>query len=150
MSIILFVIFFKILGIIRKVANAESYKCGDDQLHNIIKLANGNVRKAILLLESSSVKYIINNFKYLKSSFSPASIQKDWTITLKTVSSLITKEQNPNTLLSIRATFYDLLNHCIPASLILKNLSLNILESTDSSLAPELCSIFAEYVSILI
>ena len=140
---------FKILGIIRKVANAESYKCGDDQLNCIIKLADGNVRKAILLLESSSVKYTVdNNFKFLIYCFSPSSIQKDWTVTLKTVSSLIAKEQNPNTLLSIRATFYDLLNHCIPASLILKNLSLHILESSDPSLAPELCSIFAEYVII--
>ena len=49
--------------------------------------------------------------------------------------------------MSIRSTFYDLLNHCIPANLILKDLSLNILESTDPSLAPELCSIFAEYVN---
>lgn len=50
--------------------------------------------------------------------------------------------------MTIRSTFYDLLNHCIPASLILKNLSMHILESSDPSLAPELCSIFAEYVSI--
>lgn len=95
----------------------------------------------------SSTSLIIKSYN---TFFSPSSIQKDWTVTLKNVSSLITKEQNPNTLLSIRATFYDLLNHCIPASLILKNLSLHILESTDSSLAPELCSIFAEYVQILI
>lgn len=52
---------FKILGIIRKVASAESYKCSEDQLNGIVKLAIGNVRKAILLLESSSVKYIIDN-----------------------------------------------------------------------------------------
>lgn len=79
--------------------------------------------------------------------FSPASIQKDWAVTLKNTCSLILKEQSPNTLLSVRAVFYDLLNHCIPASLILKTLSLHVLESCDSSLAPELCSIFAEYVS---
>lgn len=81
--------------------------------------------------------------------FSPASIQKDWTATLKTLCGSIIKEQSPNTLLAIRGTFYELLNHCIPANLILKNLSLHILESTDPSLASELCSIFAEYVKLL-
>lgn len=47
---------FKIMEIVRKVAACELYKCGEDQLNSIVKLANGNVRKAILLLESSSVK----------------------------------------------------------------------------------------------
>lgn len=65
MYLSIFAIFFKILEIIREVANAELYKCNDDQLNCIIKLANGNVRKAILLLESSSVKYIINNCMFL-------------------------------------------------------------------------------------
>ena len=44
------------MNIIRKVSYSESFKCSDDQLNTIVKLANGNVRKAILLLESSSIK----------------------------------------------------------------------------------------------
>jgi replication factor C subunit 3/5 len=59
---------------------------------------------------------------------------------------LILKEQNPSSLMSIRATFYDLLNHCIPANMILKALSIQLLEASDPCLASELCSIFAEYV----
>lgn len=92
----------------------------------------------------SSILFLKLRFIFV---FSPASIQKDWAVTLKNTCTLILKEQSPNTLLSVRAVFYDLLNHCIPASLILKTLSLHVLESCDPSLAPELCSIFAEYVN---
>lgn len=96
---------------------------------------------------SSKLQLIFNIFLRL---FSPASIQKDWTVTLKTLCGSIIKDQSPNTLMAIRGTFYDLLNHCIPANLILKNLALHILESTDPSLASELCSIFAEYVILFL
>lgn len=44
------------MEILRKISGCELYKISDDHLNNIVKLANGNVRKAILLLESSSVK----------------------------------------------------------------------------------------------
>lgn len=51
---------------------------------------------------------------------SPTSIQKDWTNTLRNMANLIAREQTPTNLLAFRTTFYDLLNHCIPANLILK------------------------------
>lgn len=51
---------------------------------------------------------------------SPASLQKDWNVTIRGVAGQIAREQNATTLMSVRAIFYDLLNHCIPASLILK------------------------------
>ncbi len=36
------------------------------------------------------------------------------------MASLIVKEQNPANLMVIRNNFYDLLNHCIPANMILR------------------------------
>lgn len=52
--------------------------------------------------------------------FSPQSIQHDWSITLRNMALSIVKEQSPANLMTIRGNFYDLLNHCIPANLILK------------------------------
>jgi replication factor C subunit 3/5 len=46
----------EISGILNRIGQAEGFKCGQDQIGNILKIANGNLRKAILALESSSMK----------------------------------------------------------------------------------------------
>ena len=46
----------EISSILHRIGQAEGFKCGEEQIATILKLANGNLRKAILALESSSMK----------------------------------------------------------------------------------------------
>lgn len=46
----------EIASTLRRIGQAEGFKVTDEQVSAILKLANGNLRKAILALESSSIK----------------------------------------------------------------------------------------------
>ncbi len=46
----------EISTILHRIGQAEGFKCTEDQIISILKLSNGNLRKAILALESTSMK----------------------------------------------------------------------------------------------
>lgn len=44
----------------------------------------------------------------------------DWEALIQQIADMILKEHTPAQILAVRAKFYDLLTHCIPATMILK------------------------------
>ena len=95
----------------------------------IVADCEGNVRKAILMLEALKMQSFV---LYLpqKTVFDlwcrpdlsgPLSIAKpDWETYCHKVADLIVQEQTPARVMEVRAKFYELLSHCIPPTVILK------------------------------
>ena len=73
-------------------------------------------------------------------------IQKtDWEIYIMNMAADITKEQSPQKLMATREKLYELLINCIPASVILKTLAMELLKSLDDELKYEVIEAAAFY-----
>jgi len=89
--------------------------------------SNGNLRKAILVLEALKMQS--------PDLTGPISIAKpDWETYCHKVADLIVQDQSPARVMEIRAKFYELLSHCIPATVILKTVAERVVERVDESL----------------
>lgn len=80
----------------------------------------------------------------------PLSIAKpDWETYCARTAELILAEQTPTKLLEVRGKIYELLVHAIPASLIIKTLTDNLVSRVDESLRAPIVEKAAFYVSTL-
>lgn len=118
-----------------------------DILQRIAHESNGNLRVSLLMLESMA----LNNELTLKSS-SPI-IKPDWFIVIQKLTRKIVKERSVNSLVECRAVLYDLLAHCIPANIILKELTFSLLDvetlsTVNKSSIIEYSSVFDERLSL--
>ena len=105
----------------------------EDVADQIIADANGNMRKAILVFEAmkmQSYAHLVNpllcqdglrgpKFR-LDLSSSPPIVKPDWETYCHKVADMIIQEQTPQRVMEVRAKLYELLSHCIPATVILK------------------------------
>lgn len=55
------------------------------------------------------------------------------------------QEQSPARLLQVRAKLYELIAHCIPADVILKNLVVGLLKMVDVGIKRDILKIASEY-----
>ncbi|KAH3903160.1 probable Replication factor C subunit 5 [Saccharomycodes ludwigii] len=92
-------------------------------LLKIASFANGNLRLALLTLESMAMA---NNLT-LKDTTSV--IRPDWQVVLMKMSNKIIKERNVKCLIECRSMLYELLAHCIPADVILHDLTMFIISA---------------------
>lgn len=77
------------------------------------------------------------------------SVEKnDWEEYIDQLASFILQEQSPARLLAVRAKLYELLSHCIPASLILKKLAFELCKSIDGPLKLAVSKEAAFYASL--
>lgn len=113
-------------------------------LSKVAANSNRNLRKALLAFETISMQQeIINN--------SPANSQQlslialDWETIIKNIAHTIKSQRNVATLAKIRATFYELLSHCIPAKIILKTLLFHLIEGYNTQLVSQLVSTAATF-----
>lgn len=60
-----------------------------------------------------------------------------WEVVIKSIAKDITEEQSPARLLKVREKMYELLGHCIPAELILRMLTIELLPKLDAELKQE-------------
>lgn len=112
-----------------QVAQSENVELqGDPQvvLKSIVEECHGNLRLALLMLESMSLA------NELKISASTPLIRPDWATVVIKLAAKIIKERNVKSIMECRSIIYDLLAHCIPARIILKELTLSILNQLDS------------------
>ncbi|EKX52843.1 replication factor C subunit 3 [Guillardia theta CCMP2712] len=92
----------------------------------ISNMSNRNLRKALLMLESTYVK-----FGVVDESSQPQ--LADWEVYVGMIAHNILEDQSPKKLLEIRGQFYELLASCIPPELILQKLALELLRKLDDS-----------------
>jgi len=117
----------EIVQVLQSVARKEKLSLPSELASKIALLSERNLRKAVLMLEAAKVK---------QYPFQPQQeIDKaDWEEYVLSIAKDITDEQTPKKLLAVRSKLYELLTHCIPPDLIIKNLTFALLGKIDSEL----------------
>ncbi|TDL25665.1 P-loop containing nucleoside triphosphate hydrolase protein [Rickenella mellea] len=109
------------------VAKREKFDLPPEAAEEIIQDANGNLRKALLVLEALKMQS--------PDLTGPLAIAKpDWETYCNKVADMIVQEQTPSRVMEVRAKFYELLSHCIPPTVILKTVAERVVERVDESL----------------
>jgi replication factor C subunit 3/5 len=92
-----------------------------------------NLRKALLMLEAVYAQYPDPSEK---TPLPPP----DWELLIEQIAKDIVRERSPAMILATRAKLYDLLSHCIPATMILKTLTWKLCAApeVDDSLKAEI------------
>ena len=130
-----------VMRVLRHVAKREKFHLPDNISSDIARNADGNVRKAILVLETLRVQS--------PDLSGPVAIaQPDWQVYCERTADMIVSEQSPARLLEVRGRLYELLVHAIPASLIFKTLAHDIVRRVDESLRASIIEKAAFYVRI--
>lgn len=120
------------------VAKKEGYKCSQELLARVAKNSRRNLRKALLSLEACKVQQQQVAEDHLVQ-------ETDWELYLKEIVREILEEQSPKRLYQIRGRLFELLTNCIPPSVIMRELTLNLLGKIDSELKVEVCRWAAYY-----
>jgi replication factor C subunit 3/5 len=121
--------FFQICQVLKGVARAENITLPDQLAVNIALESNRNLRRALLMFETSRVHA---GSTVLKAD---QAVQKtDWELYITNLAADITKEQSPQKLMAAREKLYELLVNCIPASVILKTLAMELTKNLDDEL----------------
>ncbi|GAM21419.1 hypothetical protein SAMD00019534_045940, partial [Acytostelium subglobosum LB1] len=123
--------------VLELVAKKERFDLPKDVSKSCAERSNGNLRYALLLLESMKAKqypFTSNELPLL-----------DWENAIQQVANDAIMEQTPAKLQQIRAKLYELIGHCIPADLIMKHVTLNILEKIDTQIKCEVIQWAAFY-----
>lgn len=99
--------------VLQHVAKKERFSLNNDSASSIIGAADGNLRKALLVLEAMRMQRpdLQGNVDFARP---------DWEIYCGKVADSILQEQSPQRLLEVRAKLYELLSHCIPPAVVLK------------------------------
>ncbi|KAI8622567.1 replication factor C 3 [Chytriomyces sp. MP71] len=127
-----------ITKVLTKVAVKEDFTLPASFAAQIADKSNGNLRRALLMLESAKVKGI--NF-----NSNPSIPLTDWENYISETARAIVQEQSPKRLQEIRSRFYELLTHCIAPEVILKTLLFDIMKLIDASIVPEVICMAADY-----
>ncbi|PRT56384.1 Replication factor C subunit 5 [Wickerhamiella sorbophila] len=108
-------------NVLAKVADAQDVQLPQDDAarnqlwQNISEKSNRNLRRALLMLETM----------YARSEKIDASTQvplTDWQLMIDRIAQSIVKSRTVQQLASVRKDYYELLTHCIPETVILKEL----------------------------
>jgi replication factor C subunit 3/5 len=128
----------KIVDILGKVASKENARVSDAYIDAVAKKSGGNLRKALLMLETACVQGIANGpVKDIPTT--------DWEDYIKDTAKMMIQEQTPGCVLKVRARLYELLTKCIPADIILKTLAFDIVPMVDGVLKPEVMHLASFY-----
>jgi replication factor C subunit 3/5 len=116
---------------LRYVAKKEKFDLPDEAAQEIVEDANGNLRKAVLVLEALKMQSCVTCLVIVPPQeltrrdrpdlSGPLTIAKpDWETYCHKVADLIIQEQTPARVMEVRSKFYELLSHCIPPTVIIK------------------------------
>lgn len=120
------------------VAKREKFHIPEEVVAAVVENAQGNLRKALLVLETLHVQS--PDFSQKVSVAQP-----DWQTYCERTGDMILGEQSPSALLAVRARLYELIVHAIPASLIFKTLVDYLVVRVDESLRAGIVAKAAHY-----
>jgi len=129
-----------ICDVLKIISRKERVTLSDDLAVATARESSRNLRRSILMIECSRVAAgdLIMKSDHL--------VQKtDWEQYIIQLASDVTREQSPQRLLAAREKLYELLINCIPASTIIKTLSLELMKNLDDSLKHEVMEAAAFY-----
>ncbi|SNX82284.1 probable RFC5 - DNA replication factor C, 40 KD subunit [Melanopsichium pennsylvanicum] len=113
-------------SVLSHVAKKERFSIPDNVQIQICDDCNGNLRKALLVLEALRMQ---------SPDLSSSSIRiakPDWEIYISKTSDMILSDPSPHNLLAVRSKLYELLVHAIPPTLILKHLAGGLVNKVDA------------------
>jgi replication factor C subunit 3/5 len=100
-------------SVLNQVAKKERFTLPPSASDAIIEAADGNLRKALLVMEAMRMQN-----PDLNGDVDVA--KPDWELYCAKIAESIMQEQSPQRLLDIRGKIYELLSHCIPPAVVLK------------------------------
>jgi replication factor C subunit 3/5 len=143
-------------AVMAHVAKKERFDLPPAAAREIAADANGNLRKALLVLEAlkmqSFVSHVICSPRSLLTPSRPdlagplAIAKPDWETYCHKLAELVLQEQTPDRVMLVRGKFYELLTHCIPPTIILKTVADELVRRVDDSLKAEIMHWAAIYV----
>lgn len=110
-------------------------------LETVASSSDRNLRRSLLSFETISMQNETVNVDNLTL----AEITLDWELIIQNITKAIVAEPKVATLTKLRLTFYELLSHCIPARLILKQTALQLMKRVEPAKAAEIISIAATF-----
>mmetsp|Transcript_193 Transcript_193/g.288 ORF Transcript_193/g.288 Transcript_193/m.288 type:complete len:382 (+) Transcript_193:73-1218(+) len=130
----------EICSTLKHISTKEKVTLPDPLAVGIARESSRNLRRAILMLETSRVHSGSNVLR------AEEGIQKtDWELYIMNLAKDIIQEQSPQKLMAAREKLYELLVNCIPATIILKTLTTELLKSLDDELKHEVVDAAAFY-----
>ncbi|KAJ1671327.1 Subunit of heteropentameric Replication factor C (RF-C), partial [Spiromyces aspiralis] len=123
---------------INMIAKKEKLTVPSEFAEYIATHSKRNMRRAILMLESAYVQ------QYPFTSDQRVALP-DYEVAIAQIAKSALEDQSPARLSQIRTQLYELLSHCIPAQLILKELSMHWIKSVDDELKAEMVRYAALY-----
>ncbi|KAK5773845.1 replication factor C subunit 5 PWA37_003808 [Arxiozyma heterogenica] len=114
----------EMVKILSDVVSKENIKLESGSILNqISKEANGNLRLALLMLESMALS------NELQLKVSTHIIKPDWIVVINKLARKIQMERTVGCLVECRSILYELMAHCIPPNTILQELTFALLKS---------------------
>ncbi|KAI9599281.1 activator 1 38 kDa subunit [Syncephalis fuscata] len=130
----------EISKVLQDVASKENITLPDALANRIALQSERNLRRALLMFEAV---YSQNNDQALTSNQTiPLA---DWQEYIEELAASIVQEQTPQRLLQVRSKYYELIAHCIPPSVILKELAFALMKNVDDQLKPDIITQAAFY-----
>ena len=128
----------EIVKVLTHVAKAEYLEMNAALCRRVAEESGRNLRKALLIFESI---YAQNEIITATTPIPPP----DYDALIQTIADELLADHTPQRILQVRAKFYDLLTHCIPATVVLKSLTFKLLMKIDDALKPEVVKWAAFY-----
>jgi len=128
----------EICDVLEKVGKREGFGVVAELNERIARESGRNLRRALLMFEAL---YAQNEQPTPKTPIPPP----DWEALISQVSREILEEHSPQRILQVRAKLYDLLTHCIPATIILKTLTFKLVQGVDDALKADVIKWAAFY-----
>ncbi|RKP26380.1 activator 1 38 kDa subunit [Syncephalis pseudoplumigaleata] len=128
----------EVCQVLQSVADKEQVQLPDVLARRIALQSERNLRRAILMLEALHAQD-----QTLKENV-PIPLA-DWQEYIQEVAASMVQEQTPQRLLQVRSKYYELMAHCIPPSVILKELVFALMKNVDDQLKPEIITQAAFY-----
>jgi len=117
----------EMIQVLQHVATKENFTLPAEFAKRIAMEANGNLRKAILTLEACKAdKYPFSDEQKIKTT--------DWERFIEDVARGICEDQSAKSLQLTREKLYELLTNCIPADVVLKTLTRQLVRRLDDQL----------------
>jgi len=128
----------EICTVLQSVASMEGIDLPDSFAQLISSKCEGNLRRGLLMLEAAKMQ----NYPFVPGQ---QVVSTDWEAFITDIASMMIEEQSPMRLLDVRKRLYELLSHCIPADVVLKTLTMELMKLVDGEIKGQIVKNAAEY-----
>lgn len=128
----------EVCDVLSKAGEREGWKVVSKLNERIARESGRNLRRALLMFEAV--------YAQVPEPKEDTTIPPpDWEVLVSQIADDCVRQRDPQMILQIRAKLYDLLTHCIPATMVLKTLCWRLVERVDHVLKAEIVKWAAFY-----